>query len=197
MPQTSFDTRLIDREFGSYLLSVVELSAWAKTKSLQLPSFLLIDAPAFVQVEYLICAMGSFTQELSEEEALQIVQIDPVLRSDPAALLAPKWLISADASKKWRAYLTESINTGELALLDFGSKLKIKPTASELVHTKGKATKLKWTTEYISVVRAYREKHSAKEASVHFGVSASLIARKIKVVNAQENAFTSYVHRLK
>jgi hypothetical protein len=197
MPQTSFDTRLINREFGSYLLSVVELAAWAKTKSFQLPSFLLIDAPAFVQVEYLICAMGSFTEDLSEEEALQIVQIDPALRSDPAALIAPKWLISAEASKNWRARLTESIKTGELALLDFGSRLPIKPTASVLVHIKGKASELKWTPEYISEVRAYRDRHTVKDTSTHFGVSASLIRRKIKTVKAQANAFTSHVHRLK
>jgi hypothetical protein len=197
MSQTSFDTRLIDREFGSYLLSVVELLTWAKKKRLRLPSFLLIDAPAFVQFEYLICAMGSSTQDLSAVEARQIIQIDPVLKSDPAALLAPEWLISADASQKWRAYLRESIETGELTLLDFGSKLPVKPAAAEVIHTKGKASELKWTPEYISEVRAYRERHSAIDTAIHFGVSGSLIRQKLKVVKPLANAFTSHVHRLK
>jgi hypothetical protein len=125
MQNTFFDTRLCNREFGSHLLSVSDLFAWAKSNRLHIPSTELIDASEFVQVEYLLSAIGSLSGNLSEAQAIQVIQNYPSLINNPAASIAPSWLLGGEAILQWRKVLGKAIDSDELTLLHFGSKLPV------------------------------------------------------------------------
>ena len=130
---TLFDSRLSWRDYASHLLHVGDLLEWAKSKRLHLKTTPPINGFEFVQVEALLCAIERHAGELTPDQALEIVLNNPVLKNDPIFQKYPddidpttcRWLIGAEAHRKWRELLTGAIAAHELALLDFGSKLPI------------------------------------------------------------------------
>jgi len=155
---TLFDSRLSDRDFASRLLNVVELLAWATSKRLHLRTQPQIDGYEFVQVEALLAAIQRQANDLTLEQALAVVLNDPVLKNDSVFKKYPddvdpltcRWLIGAEAHRKWRELLSGAIAAQELTLLDFGSKL---PTdnASAPVNT---TTKSREVCDWRNAVRA-------------------------------------------
>ena len=131
---THFDSRLSDRDFASHLLHVCELLEWAKSKRLHLKTTPPVTDFEFIQVEALLSAIERNANNLTPNEALEIVLNDPVLRGDPIFQKYPddidpstcQWLLGAEAHRKWRELLSGAITAHELTLLDFGSKLPIR-----------------------------------------------------------------------
>jgi hypothetical protein len=122
-----FHADLVDRDFGTHLLSVNRLTAWAQTKDLELVTMPPIDGFKFVQVEALLCAIErAVSTNTTLAEAAAIVQSTPFLAQDRAAKTAPRWLVGADAHQQWRHLIEQAVNDGELSLLNYGSKLPIK-----------------------------------------------------------------------
>lgn len=113
------------RDFGSSLLAVEDLKEWLKANRLRLFTDPPIDEYDFVQVEYLFLAIERAAGNVSDEEAEKIVSADAFLAADDAASFAQKWLVGAEAARKWRTRITYAMTQGELPALDFGSKLPI------------------------------------------------------------------------
>lgn len=113
------------RDFGSSLLSVADFQEWLKEHRLRIFTAPKIDDFDFVQVESLLCAVESAAGEITDAEAKEIVNADPFLAKDRMAIAAPRWLVSADAHRKWRIKITQALLDGQLVLLDFGSKLPV------------------------------------------------------------------------
>jgi hypothetical protein len=130
---TLFHAELSEREFSSHLLHVADLLAWAESKRLYLRTSPALDGFEFVQVEALLCAIERQANDLTPEQAAEIVLNHPVLKNDPVVTRYPddvdpttcRWLLGADAHKKWRDLLSGAIERHELTLLDFASKLPI------------------------------------------------------------------------
>lgn len=121
-----FHPELTDREFGSHLLSVTRLTAWAAQHELDIVTQPPIGKYQFVQVEALLCAIERAACESTPEAiAVSIIGSSPHLEQDRAASLAPCWLVGADAHQQWRRVLNDAVAAGELALLQFGSKLPV------------------------------------------------------------------------
>ena len=125
---TLFNSELSGRDFGSQLLHTGDLMAWAESKRLHLPD---IAGFEFVQVEALLCAIER--QDLTPEQAFEIVANDPALKNHRAAddPITAMWLLGAAAHKKWRELLSVAIERHELTLLDFASKLPINAPATD------------------------------------------------------------------
>jgi len=125
---TLFNSELSGRDFGSQLLHTGDLMAWAESKRLHLPD---IAGFEFVQVEALLCAIER--QDLTPEQAFEIVANDPALKNHRAAddPITARWLLGAAAHKKWRELLSVAIERHELTLLDFASKLPINAPATD------------------------------------------------------------------
>lgn len=130
---TLFHAELSEREFSSHLLHVGDLLQWAESKRLHLRTSPALDGFEFAQVEALLCAIERQMQDITPEQALEIVRADPALMADPAISRYPddispitaRWLLGAAAHKKWRELLSGAIEQHELTLLDFASKLPI------------------------------------------------------------------------
>ena len=136
--QTLFDSGLSVREFKTHLLYVPYLLAWAQSKRLHLRTTPPLEGYEFVHIETLLCAIERHATNLTHDQALIIVANDPALQARMFAGLgleqeefdsylkeSPAWLVQADAHSQWRKIFTAAIEAGELALLDFGSKLPI------------------------------------------------------------------------
>lgn len=117
-----FDSRLCGRDFKSYLLYVPDLMKWADAKGLHLVSSPPVSDYTFVQVEALLCAIEREAGKLTNKEAADIVEADDFLKADPNAEDSPRWLVGAEAHRKWRVKLEKAIADMELPLLDYGSK---------------------------------------------------------------------------
>lgn len=130
---TLFHAELSDRDFASHLLHVGDLLEWIKSKRLHLKTTPPVNDFEFVQVEALLCAIERNANNLTTDQALEIVLNTPALKDYPIFQKYPndidpttcRWLIGANAHKKWRELLTGAIAAHELTLLDFGSKLPI------------------------------------------------------------------------
>lgn len=204
---TLFDSRLSDRDFASQLLHVDDLLTWAKSKRLHLRTTPPIDKNEFVQVEALLCAIERHANNLTPEQALSIVLNDPVLKNDPVFQKYPddidpttcRWLLGAEAHRKWRELLSGAIAAHELELLDFGSKLPIQTapaqTAATSAHvvTGGK----KWTPEKLAELKTYREAHTMPETAVKFGISEQRIRDLLPSKKPKAKPFAGLIHRMK
>lgn len=111
------------REFGSALFSVADFNAWLQKNQLRIATVPDINLYDFVQIENLLCAVESAAGDISNDEAREIVDADDFLKADRMAELNPRWLVGAEAHRKWRVRLNVAVNAGELVPLDFGSKL--------------------------------------------------------------------------
>jgi len=128
-----YHAELSDREFGSTLLRVDALQAWAKSNGLYLATTPSLDGFEFVQVEALLAAIERHLANLTPDQALQIVLNTPALLADPAISRYPndidpvtcRWLIGANAHNQWRKTVSVAISAGDLTLLDFASRLPI------------------------------------------------------------------------
>jgi hypothetical protein len=128
-----FHADIVDREFGSHLLSVQKLVAWANGKGLELVTLPTLDGYQFVQAEALLSAIERAIQtNTSEKDAAAVAQSTTVLAQDRAAEIAPRWLCGADAAQQWRREIGQAVKDGELSLLESGSKL---PIAAPEQHT--------------------------------------------------------------
>ena len=124
--QILFHPELVEREFGSHLLSVPKLTEWASRQGIKIATSPPIEGFQFVQVEAFLCAIErGATESTPEPMAIAIVQSTTHLANDRAAKIAPRWLVGADAHQQWRRLLEKAIEAGEVALLHFGSKLPI------------------------------------------------------------------------
>lgn len=130
---TLFHAELSERDFSSHVIHVGDLLDWTKSKHLHLRTTPPIEGYEFVQVEALLCAIERHAGDVTPDQALNIVLNHPVLKNDPVVTRYPddvdptlcRWLLGAEAHRKWRELLTGAIAANELALLDFGSKLPI------------------------------------------------------------------------
>jgi hypothetical protein len=121
-----FHADIVDREFGSYLLSVVRLKAWVQSKGFELVTLPALDGYQFVQAEALLSAIERAIQtNTSEKDAAAVAQSTTVLAQDRAAEIAPRWLCGADAAQQWRRVIGQAVKDGELSLLNYGSRLPI------------------------------------------------------------------------
>lgn len=114
------------REFGTHLFSVEKFQKWLDLQGLEVP----IDPPLspwkFIQVEALLCAIErGATAGMTDSDAGPIVKHMPRLSAHEDATIAPKWLLGAEAHWNWREKIRQAVNTGELQLLDFASKLPV------------------------------------------------------------------------
>ncbi len=141
MTSVFFTEGLAEREFGSHLLHVPTLLAWARAKGFHLSASPAIGDYEFAQVEALLCAIERHALDLSEDAALEIVLNDPALANDPVFSRRPqgegldpvlcRWLIGATAHHRWRQLLAQACTAGELELLDFATKMPIaRPVAA-------------------------------------------------------------------
>lgn len=131
MKETLFNEKLITREFGSLVFSVAELTDWARSKRIVIPTIHNLECSKFVQVEYFLSAIQNPSYSLTESEALQIVEADEQLKTDSNSKLAPNFAIGAQVSDKWRALIKAGIDSDELRLLSFGTKLPIDAEAKD------------------------------------------------------------------
>ena len=130
---TLFHAGLSGRDYASHLLHVGDLLEWTKSKRLHLKTTPPVNEFEFVQVEALLSAIERNANNLTPDQALEIVLNTPALKDDPIFQKYPddidpttcRWLIGANAHKKWRELLTDAITAHEVTLLDFGSKLPI------------------------------------------------------------------------
>lgn len=121
------------REFGSSLLGVTEFFEWLAINKLRIATAPNLRDYDFVQVEALLCAVEGAAGSISEDEARGIVAADQLLTADRMADDAPRWLVGAEAHRKWRELITRAVMNGGLQLLDFGSKLPATiPTAARM-----------------------------------------------------------------
>ena len=127
-----FHADIVDRAFGSALLSVSRLRDWINSKGLHLITKPPINDFEFVQVEALLCAIERAASDgLTHPQAETIVRVSKTLADDPAVDIAAPWLIGADAHQQWRGVIVQAVQHGELALLDFGSKLPIQTVPAQ------------------------------------------------------------------
>jgi hypothetical protein len=121
------------REFGSSLLGVTEFFEWLALNKLRIATAPDLHDYDFVQVEALLCAVEGAAGSISEDEARGIIAADQLLTADRMADDAPRWLVGAEAHRKWREIITRAVMDGHLQLLDFGSKLPTTiPTAAKM-----------------------------------------------------------------
>ena len=113
------------REFGSALFFVADFFKWLNEKHLRISTIPDIADYEFIQIESFLCAIERAASQVTTEEALEIVQIDPLLANDRMAETNPQWLVGAEAHRKWRIKIHEAVNAKELVPLDYGSKLPI------------------------------------------------------------------------
>lgn len=113
------------REFGSALFFVADFFKWLNEKHLRISTIPDIADYEFIQIESFLCAIERAASQVTTEEALEIVQIDPLLANDRMAETNPRWLVGAEAHRKWRIKIHEAVNAKELVPLDYGSKLPI------------------------------------------------------------------------
>jgi hypothetical protein len=121
---TQSHPHLHGRPFGSALLFVSDFNAWLRGSNLHFPVPILDDGDYF-QIEALLVKVELHAGSISDEEAAAVVAADPFLAADPMASLNPRWLVGAEAHRKWRVRITDAVIAGELAPLDFGSMLPI------------------------------------------------------------------------
>jgi hypothetical protein len=55
----------------------------------------------------------------------------------------------------------------------------------------------RWTSEFLEEVRAYREQHGTKSAAEKYGVSESLIRRKLPSDKPRQQGYSAFTHRAK
>jgi hypothetical protein len=127
---TQSHPHLHGRPFGSALLSVSDFNAWLRRSNLHCPVASLNDGD-FVQIETLLVKVEHDAGSISDEEAAAVVAADQFLAADPMADLNPRWLVGAEAHRKWRVRIAEAVTARELVLLDFGSKLPIAISGNE------------------------------------------------------------------
>lgn len=125
MPTVSHP-HLHGRPFGSALLSISDFNAWLRRHNLHFPVPSLNDGD-FFQIETLLVTVELEAGSISDEEAAAVVSADPFLSTDPMASLNPRWLVGAEAHRKWRVRITDAVIDCELVPLDFGSKLPLVP----------------------------------------------------------------------
>ena len=113
-------------------MSVADLNEWLKENRLRVFTLPAIDEFDFVQVESLLSAVERAAGDITDAEAREIVSVDPFLSQDRMAIAAPRWLLSAEAHRKWRIKITHALIDGQLTLLDFGSKLPV-PLPAEAI----------------------------------------------------------------
>lgn len=129
MPTVSHP-HLHGRSFGSALLSVSDFNVWLRRSNLHFPVPCLNDGD-FFQIETLLVKVELDAGSISDEEAAAVVAADQFLAADAMASLNPRWLVGAEAHRKWRVRITDAVVAGELVMLDFGSKLPLSTSAME------------------------------------------------------------------
>jgi len=192
MKETLFNEKLMGREFGSYLLSVEDLLEWTKSKRVHLPIIYGLDSAKFIQVELLLSAIASNLSTLAEGLALKIIDADGRFKSDQHATDFPVFTVAGQASLDWRELITAAIQTEELRLLDFGSKLPIRNAASSNSNPKNMTVKLRWTPEFLEEVATYRDKNGTKATAKHFNVTTAMIRKKlpgVALIKSKNDAF--------
>jgi hypothetical protein len=155
---TLFHAELSEREFSSHLLHVGDLMQWAKAKRLHLRTSPALDGFEFVQAEALLCAIERTMQDLTPAQAVEIVKADPALMADPAISRYPddidpitaRWLLGANGHQKWRVLLSGAIQSHELTLLDFASKLPIDTAPAQTATTAPVETVEQRRTRYLA-----------------------------------------------
>lgn len=123
MKETLFNEKLIAREFGSHLFSVNDLLQWAKSKNLHPPNIALLEEYEFVQVECFLFEIYKRAVNVTPSETLAIILASNIESKHPLAIEQPAYFLGGDAEVAWRKTVKESIESGELVILDFGSKL--------------------------------------------------------------------------
>ena len=129
---TLFDDTLIGREFGSRLLSVARFRQWLAANRREVVTNPDLDGFQFVQVEALLCALErGAIENLSHEVAASIPTATPMPDAKTADI-ASRWKVGADAHNQWRGLIQAAVQTGDLVLLHFSSKLPIEPAQKSI-----------------------------------------------------------------
>ena len=123
MKETLFNEKLIAREFGSHLFSVNDLLQWAESKNLHPPNIALLEEYEFVQVECFLFEIYKRAVNVTPSETLAIILASNIASKNPLAIEQPAYFLGGDAEVAWRKIVKEAIESGELVILDFGSKL--------------------------------------------------------------------------
>lgn len=80
MQDTLFDSRLVERDFGSHVVHVPPFLKWVESKGLILPpSNPPIEDYKFAQVEALLCAIERACSSMTPQQALDVVMTIPEL----------------------------------------------------------------------------------------------------------------------
>ncbi|MDP3514177.1 MAG: hypothetical protein Q8S20_15670, partial [Sulfuritalea sp.] len=136
--KTLFHHELCSREFGTAVLHVPTLLAWAKSKGLVFPVDSLLADLDYVQAEALIAVVANSCGGLSDRDAVGRLAAAPDLVrksiadqalaadiiADPSADYA-RGVLGAEASHQWRKVLDHAIDGHELVLRDPHSLLPV------------------------------------------------------------------------
>lgn len=86
----------------------------------------------------------------------------------------------------------EFVRFAELFNLSVAIGKEPEPEAAPVVAANAR----KWTPEFLATVKAYRDKHGAGKAAVHFGVSEQLIRRKLPRGITPLKGVSAFTHRI-
>lgn len=125
---TLFDSKLFVGSFGSYLLHISSLLNWANSKGLYFPETNPpIESYKFVQVELLLREYVRDNLSITPMDGFRAVQINPELKNEKFAQhpVTARFLLATYGSNKMINRIVESIETGELKILNFEDKAPI------------------------------------------------------------------------
>ena len=183
MKNTHSSVHLHCRHFGSAVLDTQHLLTWLDDSRRRLPIKLSLE---FVQAEWLLSAIQRQVQDsLSREEALEVVQADPLLRDHEMADISPQWLLGGEAYRRWSLLLAEAVDAGELVLLEYSSKLPLSASTDDqsngdpIEYGTGHEWKSEAKTMAIKYCIESIDAHVAEFGTDHCPLTQDVAARKL------------------
>lgn len=120
-----------DEYFGDNVFSVKHLLAWLDAKGLVLPVYGSVKSGMFVQVCALLSEVQNYAYETISDEKAYALALRGLAHPENFYKPASRIKISFDAAGQWRDMLISAVQSGELMLLDYASKLPVLAPASE------------------------------------------------------------------
>lgn len=114
-----------DDYFGDNLFSAQHLTAWLNAKGLILPVDPRIKSYLFVQVYALLSEIQSYAYESISNEKSYALALRGLAHPENFYRPASRIKVSVDVADQWRALLIAAVQSGELMLLDYASKLPV------------------------------------------------------------------------
>lgn len=114
-----------DDYFTDNLFSVQHLKAWLNVKGLTLPADQRINGYLFVQVCALLSEIQGYAYDSISDEKSYALALRGLAHPEHFYRPASRIKVSVNVADQWRALLITAVQTGELMLLDYASKLPV------------------------------------------------------------------------